>query len=42
MDHDHTTAEAALAILAEAWAYFDAEAEISCDTPEYFEYLIAA
>lgn len=37
-----TKAQAALDTLAESCAYFDAEPEVVCETPEYAEYLIAA
>ncbi|WP_168199202.1 hypothetical protein [Pseudorhodobacter turbinis] len=35
-------AKAALEVLEQAYAYFDAETEITCETPEYCEYLTAA
>ena len=35
-------AQAALDILAEAYAYFNAETDVVCETPEYCEYLMAA
>ncbi|WP_157056528.1 hypothetical protein [Pseudorhodobacter aquimaris] len=36
------TAKAALEALEQAYAYFDAETEVTCETPEYCEYLTAA
>ena len=35
-------AKAALRALEQANAYFDAEAEVTCETPEYCAYLAAA
>lgn len=35
-------AEEALRALEQANAYFDAEAEVTCETPEYCAYLAAA
>jgi hypothetical protein len=42
MDNVQTAAQAALEALAQAYAYFDAEPEVSRETPEYYEYLTAA